>query len=84
MRLLNVENFSINLFLANHHLNLTMQNRNCLIYWISSIILSSHTVFGTEFTFDLADSVEQCFYEVIKEGVECSLDFQVSVLNPTI
>lgn len=57
-----------------------MWSGNCLIYWISSIILASHTAFGTEFTFDLADSVEQCFYEVIKEGVECTLDYQVGVL----
>lgn len=47
------------------------------IYWISSIILTSNSVFGTEFTFEIADNDEQCFFEVVKENVECRMDFQV-------
>lgn len=52
---------------------------NCLfIYWISSIILASQTVFGSEFSFEIPDSDEQCFYENVKANEECRLDFQVN------
>lgn len=80
MKALGDGTFSLNLFLGNRrHQFETMWSSNCLVYWISSMILASHTVFGTEFTFDLADSIQECFYEMVKEGVECSLDYQVSL-----
>lgn len=56
-----------------------MWSSNYLVFWIASMMLASNTVFGTEFTFDLADSIQECFYEMIKENVECTLDYQVSL-----
>lgn len=47
------------------------------IYWISSIILTSNSVFGTEFTFEIADNDEQCFFQNVAANVECRMDFQV-------
>ena len=30
-----------------------------------------------EFTFELPDNEKMCFYEVVKKGVECVLEYQV-------
>lgn len=53
-----------------------MQNYQtiCLII---SLILSSEYVFATEFTFDLPDSAEQCFHEVIELNISSIFEFQV-------
>lgn len=44
---------------------------------IFSLILLCKYVFATEFTFDLPDSAEQCFHEVIEVNVSCVFEFQV-------
>lgn len=49
-----------------------------LFYWLSAIIFTSHSVFGSEFSFEIPDSDEQCFYEYVKENEECRLDYQVN------
>lgn len=54
---------------------------NKLIFWISSIILTSRLAIATEFTFDLADNAEECFYELIQSNVQCTFEFQASVLT---
>lgn len=46
--------------------------------WILSVISTIYTVTATQFTFDIADGDEQCFYEIIKEHTPCVLDFYVS------
>lgn len=53
---------------------------NKLFFWISSIILTSRLAIATEFTFDLADNAEECFYESIQSNVPCTFEFQASVL----
>jgi len=32
-----------------------------------------------EFTFELPDNEKMCFYEFVKKGVECVLEYQVTV-----
>lgn len=51
-----------------------MQNCNIILL---SIILSSYNVLATEFTFDLMDSAEECFYELIENNITCTLDYHV-------
>lgn len=46
--------------------------------WILSVILSIQTATATQFTFDIEDGEDQCFYELIKENTFCTLDFFVS------
>lgn len=48
-----------------------------IFYWILSTILATHSVFGSEFTFEVADNAEECFFEVVDKYVECKLDYQV-------
>lgn len=52
---------------------------NTFIYWMSSVILTSSLAIATEFTFDLADNAEECFYESIASDVHCTFEFQASV-----
>lgn len=42
------------------------------------LLAGSGVVQSTEMTFELPDRVKQCFYEMIEEGTEAFLDFQVS------
>lgn len=51
-----------------------MQNCNIILL---SIILTSYNVLATEFTFDLMDSAEECFYELIENNITCTLDYHV-------
>lgn len=51
------------------------------IYYISSLMLMCHFVTATEFTFDLIDSTEECFHEIINKDVACILEFQVFKVN---
>lgn len=51
---------------------------NRIVYWISSVIFLSRLAIGTEFTLDLADNAEECFYEHIESNVPCTLEYQVS------
>lgn len=51
--------------------------RNEILFSLSTLILILHSVFGTEFTFELTDKEEACFNEVIGTGVECTLEYQV-------
>jgi len=32
---------------------------------------------ASEFTFELPDNEKMCFYETVKKGVECVLEYQV-------
>lgn len=52
-------------------------------YKIFSFIFMMLTsfVFGTEFTFELPDNKEQCFYEVITSNTSCTFEFQVSCVH---
>lgn len=50
-------------------------------FWILSAILSVYTTTATQFTFDVEDGVEQCFYELIKENTFCTLEFYVSAIG---
>lgn len=59
-----------------------MINYKLFIYFISAIIsTSSNSAFGTEFTFELPDSSNQCFHEIIRDNISCTLEFQVSGNN---
>lgn len=49
------------------------------IFWILSIILIAPLVLGTEFTFSLKRSDEQCFFEIIDKDVLCEFEYQVSL-----
>lgn len=51
------------------------------IWILSLIILPFFTASATQFTFDLEDSAEQCFYESIKENTFCTLEFYVSTVD---
>lgn len=48
------------------------------VYWCFSTILTSYTVFASEFTFELPDGTVQCFHEVVKENVQCTFEYQVT------
>lgn len=56
-----------------------MENKK-FVLWILSMISLYHTVSPTEFTFDLEDSDQECYYELIPKGTPCRLEFQVSSL----
>lgn len=51
------------------------------IHCVLLIISSFRVVFGTEFTFNLPDSSEECFHETVSENVSCTLEFQVRIRN---
>lgn len=34
-------------------------------------------LFGIELTFELPDNQNQCYYEDIKKGTDCTIEFQV-------
>mgnify|MGYP001794955011 CR=1 FL=1 len=36
---------------------------------------------GGELTFELSDNAHMCFYEELSDGVEATLEFQVSTIN---
>ncbi|XP_031623515.1 transmembrane emp24 domain-containing protein 3-like [Contarinia nasturtii] len=52
-------------------------NSKNTFYSIFLIILLSDIADSAEFTFDLADNDEQCFYEVVPNNIPCKLEFQV-------
>lgn len=41
------------------------------------ILLFANLVNSVEFTFDLADNAEDCFYEEVRKNQSASLEFQV-------
>ena len=47
----------------------------CYIILICTVCCA--TVFAGEMTFELPDSVKECFYEVIEKGTKCNLEYQV-------
>lgn len=49
--------------------------------WVFTAIFIIHTASATQFTFDLEDGAEQCFYELIKENTFCTLEFYVSAIG---
>ncbi|XP_067637027.1 transmembrane emp24 domain-containing protein 7 [Eurosta solidaginis] len=42
------------------------------------LTLNNHSAHAVEFTFDLADNSEDCFYEEVRRNTSCYLEFQVS------
>jgi protein ERP2 len=46
-----------------------------LLILICTVILTS----ASELTFELPDNANQCFYEEIKKGIDCTLEFQVII-----
>uniref|UniRef100_A0A183BVG3 GOLD domain-containing protein n=1 Tax=Globodera pallida TaxID=36090 RepID=A0A183BVG3_GLOPA len=49
-----------------------------LLYLLFLLFLCKFTPsFASELTFELPDNANQCFYEEIKMGVDCTLEFQV-------
>lgn len=48
------------------------------LMWIHILLSLLATVHAVEFTFDLADGAEDCFYEEIKRNTTAYLEFQVS------
>lgn len=62
-----------------HQLQIPMNTKH-IFNLVFSITLLSHLTFCAEFTFDLPDNEEQCFYEVIQKNIPCKLEFQVSYL----
>lgn len=57
-----------------------MQSCNFQFYLFLSILFalpSFNSVSATEFTFDLQDSAEECFFEVIPENTNCTLEYHV-------
>ncbi|KAI1721858.1 hypothetical protein Ddc_08336 [Ditylenchus destructor] len=52
-----------------------MINRLLLIYCLLSFYISCAS--AIELTFELPDNANQCFYEDVKAGVDCVLEFQV-------
>lgn len=48
-----------------------------LIFFIT-VISTLDLVFATEFTFELPDSTDQCFHEIIQDKTLCTIEFQVS------
>lgn len=58
-----------------------MQNNNLICHWFLSVLfaLSSFdkTESATEFTFDLPDSAQECFYEDIPKDTNCTLEYHV-------
>lgn len=53
-------------------------------FWIILLIIVPQIVIGTEFTFDLPDSEEQCFYELISSNTSCTFEFQVSLFYESL
>lgn len=51
------------------------------LLFICFLMCLFHDGFGSEFTFDLATNVEQCFFEIIKENTLCNFEFQVSFIR---
>lgn len=54
-----------------------MKGFNRFIYSANFILMISHIVSLHEFTFDLPDNEEECFYELITSKTTCSFEFQV-------
>lgn len=50
----------------------------CLLSFLLYLLASMRVVKAVEFTFDLADGAEDCFYEEIKRNTTAYLEFQVS------
>ena len=51
-------------------------NQLCYIFVICTVCCG--IVLAGEMTFELPDSVKQCFHEHIEKGVKCTLEYQVS------
>ena len=61
-----------------HRLNLSsLFKMKSLCYIILICTVCCATVFAGEMTFELPDSVKECFYEVIEKGTKCNLEYQV-------
>ncbi|XP_054729723.1 transmembrane emp24 domain-containing protein 7 [Anastrepha obliqua] len=54
--------------------------RWCLITALLTLLftIAYHPVSAVEFTFDLADNTEDCFFEEVRRNTTCYLEFQVS------
>lgn len=53
--------------------------KSASFFYILTLIVAPAVVRATEFTFDLLKNAEECFFEQIKEGVECEFEFQVGI-----
>jgi len=56
--------------------SLFRMNQLCYIFVICTVCCG--IVLAGEMTFELPDSVKQCFHEHIEKGVKCTLEYQVS------
>ena len=56
--------------------SLFKMNQLCYIFVICTVCCG--IVLAGEMTFELPDSVKQCFHENIEKGVKCTLEYQVS------
>ena len=55
-----------------------MASKMAVLLFASFLLASAGVVRSTEMTFELPDRVKQCFYEIVEEGTQALLDFQVS------
>lgn len=55
-----------------------------ILFKLVSVLLSSLICqsYGVELTFELPDSAKECFFEVIEEGTESTIEFQVQTFSP--